>query len=265
MELSLAVYNDLAQLLRLLHLPRGILLAHLLQRIHHLLRLALVDRTDGATVFGIGIFDEIEAILTVLVVQRVAGLHVFQLHGATDIAGHQLVHLDARGTCTAEETADTFAAAAIGVLQIVALLHTTGHHLEILHFSDMRLHSRLEEIEARRTVGRRHHLLAACIVHSGHFVHKRHHVAQEFHQSAHAHILHGTDTEYGEHASGSQTLTDALTHFVLGERLALEELLHQRFVVLGCSLYKGFVHLHCLILLRIGNFLDGGRTAFRTP
>ena len=212
-----------------------------------------------------GIFDEIEAILTVLVVQRVAGLHVFQLHGAADVASHQLVHLDACGACTAEETADTFAAAAIGVLQIVALLHTTGHHLEILHFSDMRLHCRLEEIEARRTVGRRHHLLAARVVHSGHFVHKRHHVAQEFHQSAHAHILHGTDTEYWEHASGSQTLTVALTHFVLGERLALEELLHQRFVVLGCSLYKGFVHLHCLILLRIGNFLDGGRTAFRTP
>ena len=47
-ELTLAVHEDLLQFLRLLNLPRGVFLAHLLQGVHHLLRLGLVDGADGA-------------------------------------------------------------------------------------------------------------------------------------------------------------------------------------------------------------------------
>ena len=47
-EFALSVDDDLAELLRLLNDPRGILLTHLVQGGHHLLRLALVNGLDGA-------------------------------------------------------------------------------------------------------------------------------------------------------------------------------------------------------------------------
>ena len=47
MELTLTMNQNLLQFLALLYLPCGILLAHPVQSVHHLLGLALVNGTDG--------------------------------------------------------------------------------------------------------------------------------------------------------------------------------------------------------------------------
>ena len=146
-ELTLTMNDDLAQLLRLLNDPCGIFLAHLLEGCHHLFSLSLVDGLDGTRELGVRIFDEIELIIYILGVQRVAGLHVLQLHRTADITSTQLVNLNTVSTSTGIQRADTLLRATISVGQVVTTLHDTTHHLEILYLTDVRLDTRLEEIE----------------------------------------------------------------------------------------------------------------------
>ena len=40
------------------------------------------------------IFNEVETVVAILAVERIARMHVFQLHGAADVAGAELVDLD---------------------------------------------------------------------------------------------------------------------------------------------------------------------------
>ena len=87
MELALSVNEDLAQLFALLHLPRGVFLTHAAQGSHHLFGVGLVEGTDGTGEFGVGVFDEVEAIFAVLRVEGVAGAHIFKLDGTTYVAG----------------------------------------------------------------------------------------------------------------------------------------------------------------------------------
>ena len=130
-ELTLTMNDDLAQLLRLLNHPCGILLAHLLQGSHHLLGLSLVDSLDGTRELRVRILDEVELIIGILTIQGIAGLHVLQFHSTTDITGLQLVNLNTVGTSTGIESTDTLLRATVGIGQVITTLHNTTHHLEV--------------------------------------------------------------------------------------------------------------------------------------
>ena len=146
-ELTLSVDDNLAEFLRLLHHPRRVFLAHLGQCSHHLLRLTLVHGLHGTRIFRVGIFDEVVTVLTVLAVERVTGLHVLQFHGTADVTGIELIHGLTVCSGTGVELRQTLLRTAVGIGEVVAGLHRTAHHLEVGHLTDMRLHTRLEEIQ----------------------------------------------------------------------------------------------------------------------
>ena len=141
-------------------------------------------------------------------------MYIFQLHGTANITGHHLFHFDAVRPRTSINLRNTFLGATVCIRKIIPFVHLAAHYLEILDITDVRLNSRLKEIQRSRSVGIRFHHFSTCIVHRRHFIHERNHIAQEFHQTANAHILTCADTEYREHSTGGQTFTDALTHFV---------------------------------------------------
>jgi len=75
----------------------------------------------------------------------------------------------------------------------------------------------------------------------------------------------GIHAEYGINATCHKPLANALTHFILGERLALEEFLHQRVVVLRRGFDKGLVKFHRLVHLIGRNILTFRLAAIGTP
>ena len=264
-ELALAVDDGLAQFLALLHHPCWVFLAHLQQCRHHLLRVGGIHGLDGTAVFGVWIFYEVEVLLRALAIERVACLHILQLHGAADVAGVELVYGNSVGSRASVDLGDALLGATVGIGKVVARLHRARHHLEVAHLADVWLHGGLEEIERLGTIAVGSDFLAARIVHLGHVADKGNHVAKEFHQAAHAHVLASADTEHGEDAAGDQPLADAHAHLVLGQCLLLEELLHQLLVVLGGSLHKRFVEFHGLVHLLGGDVFDGGDSALGLP
>ena len=108
MELALAVNQNLLQFFRLFDNPCRIFLTHTVKHGHHLFRIGLVHRLDGAGIFRIRIFDEIETVVAIFSVQRVSGLDIFQLHRTADVAGPQLVYLFTVCTCTDIKLGNTF-------------------------------------------------------------------------------------------------------------------------------------------------------------
>ena len=76
-----------------------------------------------------------------------------------------------------------------------------SYNLEILNITDMRFNSGLKEIKGRRAIRIWFHNFTACIMYRRHFVYKRNHITQEFHQTTHTHIFTCTNTEYREHAT----------------------------------------------------------------
>ena len=265
MELALSVYDSLMKLLRLLHNPCRVFLAHLHERSHELLHLSLVHRTYGTRILRVRILDEVEALLHFLSVQSVARLHVFQLHGTANVAGIELVNRHTVGSCTSIDSTDALLRTAVGVRQVVARADASAHNLEVANLSDMWLHARLEEVNRLGTVAVGSNLLATGIVNLRHFADERHHIAQKFHQSSHAHVASCAHAEHGEDAPRDESLAYTFAHFVLGEALFLEELFHQSFVVLGCCLNKRGMKFLCLVHLLSRDVLDDGRAAFGLP
>ena len=100
MEFTLTMYENLSELLALLNLPCRVFLTHLLQGIHHLLSFALIDGADSTRVLGVGIFDEVEAVLAIFSIEGVASLDILEFHAATDVACSKLFYLDTVLTCT---------------------------------------------------------------------------------------------------------------------------------------------------------------------
>ena len=154
-----------------------------------------------------------------------------------------MIHGNAVGSSAGEYLSYALFGAAIGVGQVIAWAYATTHHLEVAHFSDMGLHACLEEENAFRAIAVGGYLFAAGVVHHWHLAHERHHVAQEFHESAHAHVLFCADAEHGEDGAGHQAFSDAFAHLVYGQYFFLEEFLHQRFVVFGGRFNQCLVHL----------------------
>ena len=113
----------------------------------------------------------------------------------------------------------------------------------------MGFYSCLEEIERCGAIGIGLHLFTLGIHYGGHLIHEGNHVAEELHQTTNTHVLTCTYTEYGEYATAYHTLADTFAHLILGERLGLEELLHQSLIVLGSSLHECLVPLLGLLHL----------------
>ena len=200
-----------------------------------------------------------------LTIERVAGAHILEFHCATNVTSRKLTHLFAVSTRANEELCHTFLRTAVGILQIVTFFHHTAHHLEVLNFTDVRFNASLEEIDAGGCVFHWRHCLTARVVHRGHFVYIRHHVAQEFHQATHAHIFSCANAEHGEDAASHHTLADAFTHFVFGELFRFKELLHELFVILSSCFYECFVKQRSAFHFFCWDVFDHRITAFFLP
>ena len=253
------------QLLALLHNPCRVFLTHLQQRCHKFFGLAFVHSLNGARIFRVRIFDEIEFLVNILAVKCIASLNIFQLHGTSYVAGIKLLHRNTVGSRASINLSDALLAASVGIRKVVARLYASAHNLEVRNLSDMRLHTGLEEINRLRSCRVGSDLLTTRIMHLRHLAHERHHITQEFHQTAHSHILTCANAEYGEDRTRYESLADALTQFVLCERLLFKELLHKRLVILGSSLYERLVHLHRLVHLLCRNVLDDRRAPLGLP
>ena len=264
-EFTLSANDGLTQFLRLLYYPCWVFLTHTCQSCHHLLRIALILCLDSARILRIRICEEVEAILAILTIQRVASLDVLQFHSTTDVACYHLVNRDTVGTCRSEYLSDALLRATVGIGEIVTTLYFATHHLEVLHLADVWFHACLEEIYRLRTIGVDSNLLTASVVHLRHLIYVRYYVAQELHQTAYAHVLTCADAEEWEYAASHQTLADALTELILCQGLCLEELLHQSLVILCSSLYESLVQLHRLVHLLSRDVLDDWRTALGLP
>ena len=264
-ELTLTTYNHLSQLLALLHDPCRVFLAHLQESSHQLLCILGIDSLDSTRVLRVRIFDEVETPLSILAIQGIARLHVFQLHGTTDVTSIQLLDSHTVGTSASINLSDALLATTVGIGQVVTRLDATAHHLEVTYLADVRFHTRLEKVNALRAIAVRSNFLTTSIVQLRHIVNERNHIAQELHQAANAHRLTCANTEYREDATSYQSLADTLTHLILCQALALEELLHQSLVVLGSCLDKSLVQFHRLVHLLLRNFLDDRSTALWLP
>ena len=264
-ELALTMHDHLAQLLTLLHYPCRILLAHLQESSHQFLCILSIDSLYGTGVLGVRILDEVETPLCILAIQRIASLHVLQLHGTTNITRLEFVDRNTSGSRTSIQLSDTLLASTVSIGQVITRLHRTTHYLKVAYLTDMWLHTCLEEVNAFRTSSIRSNLLTTGIVQLWHLADERHHIAQEFHQAAHTHIFSCTNAEHGEDAAGYQSLTDALAQLVFGKTLALEKFLHQALIILGSSLNESLVQLHGLVHLLFRNLLNDRSTTFWLP
>ena len=218
MELSLSVHDGLAELLALLHDPCRILLAHLQQSCHNLFEILRILRFDSTRIFRTRIFYEVELhILVVLAIERVASLHILQLHSTSDVTGFEFVNRDTVASCTSIDLSETLLRATVSIREIVTGFHLTTHHLEVAHLTDMRFHTCLEEVKAFKSIAISWHLLTACIAVSRHVTDERHNIAQELHQALYAHVLMSIDTEDREDVTVDKTLADAEAQLVLRE------------------------------------------------
>ena len=264
-ELTLASYDHLAQLLALIHNPCRVFLAHLEKSSHQLLCILGIDSLDGTRVLRIRILDEIEAPLSTLSIQGIARLHVLHLHGTTDITGIQLIYRHTVGTRTGINLSDTLLGTTVRIGQVVTTLDRTTHHLEVTYLTDMWFQACLEEVNTLRTIGIRSNFLTTGIMHLRHLAYERNNVAQELHQAVNAHRLACANAEYREDAASYQSLADTLTKFILCQAFTLEEFLHQALVVFGSSLNECSMKFHCLVHFLLRNILDDRSTAFWFP
>ena len=129
----------------------------------------------------------------------------------------------------------------------------------------MRFDSSLEHEHTQRPVAVRLDFISGSIDGCGHILHERHDIAEEFHHTAHTHILECADTEHRINGAVNESLTDSFTHLIFCQVALFEEFLHQCLIVLGRSLYQRLVHLLGFFHLFGRDILDGGNTAVRAP
>ena len=192
-------------------------------------------------------------------------MHIFQFHRTAYIASHHFLHFDTVGTGASINLGDSFLRTTVGISKVVTFMHRAAHYFKILHITDMRFYRRLKEIQRSRSLGVGFYNLTAGVMHRRHFVYKRYYIAQELHQAAYTHILACTYAENGEHAARCQSLTDALAHFILCQRVGFKEFLHQSFIMFSGSFHQGFVPFRSLFHFFSRDFLNGRSTAFGSP
>src|SRR5574344_1766351 len=199
MEFTLTTNNCLTKFFRLFNFPSRILFTHSIKNGHHLFSFGFIDSLDSTRKFRIGILNEIKAIITILTVQCIACVNIFQFHSTTYITGYELVHLDSGSTCTSIKLGDSFFGTTICICQIVSFVYLSAHHLKILHLTNMMFNSSFKEIERRRAISIRNYAFSTSIMQRRHFVYKRNYISQELHQTTNSHILTCTNTENREH------------------------------------------------------------------
>ena len=147
MEFSLTVYQNLTQFLRLFYNPSRVFFTHTVQHRHHLFCVGFIYRLDSSRILRIRIFNEIESVLTILAIQGIARLHIFQFYCTANISRTQFVYFFTVGTCTYIKLCHTFFRTSVCVAQIIAFMHHTTHYFKVLYISDMRFHSCLKEVK----------------------------------------------------------------------------------------------------------------------
>ena len=115
MEFTLSVNKNLAEFLALFDLPCRVFLTHLLKGVHHLLGLAFVDSADGTRILGVGIFNEVEAVVAILAVKCITGLDIFELNAAANVAGDEFIYFNTVRSSTSKHLSYAFLAAAVCV------------------------------------------------------------------------------------------------------------------------------------------------------
>ena len=265
MELSLSVNQCLFQLFRLFNHPCRIFFAHTIQDSHHLFYIRFIHRFDSTGIFRIRIFDKVEFIIAVLTVQCISCFHILQFYSSTDITGLKFFHFHTVTTGYDINLSNTFFRTTVSVQQVIAFTNLATHYFKVRYLTDMRFDTRLKEIQRFRSVNIRGHFFTVCIFDFRHFRDERNNVAQEFHQTANAHVLTTTNAEHREHTSGNQTFTDTFPHFIFCQRVLFKEFLHQTFIVFGSSFYQCFVHFHSLIHFFCRNIFNRRSTTFGFP
>ena len=201
MELAHTTDDGLTKLFAHFDTPCRILFALTGNDLHHLLVLTLVDSLDAAAIARTRIFDLSEGKVSTLGIQRIAGAGIFQFHGSTDIACVQFIHLGTNGSVHCENLGDTLLGVAVHVLQIVTRTEHALSHLEVVNLTDMRLYRGLEHVNRSRSVVVAFDLLAFGGNHRVGLIYRGSNVAQEFHQTTHAHVLACAHAEYREHVA----------------------------------------------------------------
>ena len=265
-EFTLTLDNHLLKLFALFPDPCRILLMHTGEDYRKLLGIRLGYRFHGTGILGCRILDEVEFIFAAFLVQSVACVHIFQLHGSTYVTGFQfigsLTDLSANGVNLCQTL---FGALTGNILHVIAGMQGAAHYLEVAYFADVRFYGSLEHEDAQRAVGFWFYLLAVDCFGRRHIGYERTYIAQELHHTANAHILDSADDEYGIDAAVDETFADTFAHFVFAQGAFLEILVHEGFVILGCCLKQHSMEFFSLIHLVSGDVADGRFATIGTP
>ena len=90
MVLTLAVDDDLLELLGVLDEDRRVFLVHAAEGLTHLLLVTLAERLDGSTVLGLGELHVLKGPVVARGIERMVCLGVLQLHKTADVTGMYL-------------------------------------------------------------------------------------------------------------------------------------------------------------------------------
>ena len=212
------------------HGEGGVLLIETVQALSHLIVLAAGLGGDGHRVAGLSEGDALQRHDLTAVAQGIAGLDLIHLGDGADIAAHQLLDLGGLLAPHGIQAAQLLVVAGAGIDHGHIRRDAAG---EDLHEGVLAVLVRngLEHESRGHTTGGHHEFLGGAVSQSGLMIvallgrgQQLHDVVQQ-HQGAH--ISHGAAAQHGEHAQLTDALTEALSHFSVGEVLAVEEALHE--------------------------------------
>ncbi len=98
-----------------------------------------------------------------------------------------------------------------------------------------------------------------------HVAYERADISEEFHQTAHRHVLGCGQKHYRIYRTVRKSFAYAFAHLVFCEASLFEEFLHKCLVVLGRGFNENLVEFAGLVKLVGGNVADGRNSSVRTP
>ncbi len=238
---------------------------HPVQHLRHFLIIAFVHGTHGSSETRFRIFYQREFIVAVLFVQCIPVAGVFQFHCRPDVSGLQFRHLHPVLSCHGKQLAHALFGLIAHVGKVFPFFQCSGHHLEIIYISEMRLNgSRKDKYRCRAIFIIRHqgtvHRLG-----SGHGSRTRCHIDQKFHESSDTHIFFSRYAEYGEHIPLYQSCPDSGSHLIFGEAPFFKIELHQLVVVFSSSLHQGIMQFVGSLFFGFGDRQHFRFSALRFP
>ena len=130
-EFALTRNDSLFQFLRLLDNPSRVFFVHTSEDGIEFFGICFVGGLDSALILRSRIFDEVEYILAIFVVESVAGLHIFHFHCCANVAGTQFIDGGADLTASGIDLSETLFCAFVDVGEVGAGFKSAGHYLEI--------------------------------------------------------------------------------------------------------------------------------------